>query len=315
MADTLDDQNSGPIIIRKTIRLPEEPHGGAWKVAYADFVTAMMAFFLLLWLLNVTTEDTKRGISDFFEPIGISGEQTGSGGVLQGLAMAAKGALRSTGSPPRVVVPIPTFGGSDAGTSEGQQAAPKTHGGGNASGPTQQAWRTQEQKFKQVAAALRQAMQDIPELAREQEGLLVQQTPEGLRIQILDRLKLRLFEKDGVAFTPRGRHILAILGSIIAGMPNDIAVSGHAKSGHEIPAESIWEMSGDRANNARKLLADFGVEENRFQRTVGKGDTDPINAREPTARQNDRVSILLLLTASTQRAAKPAKSAAPPAGG
>jgi len=120
MADTLEGAEQGPIILRKKVMLPEEPHGGAWKVAYADFVTAMMAFFLLLWLLNVTTEDKKQGISDFFEPIGVSEEQTGSGGVLKGLAMAAEGALRSAGSPPRITVPIPTFGSRDAGASEGR---------------------------------------------------------------------------------------------------------------------------------------------------------------------------------------------------
>jgi chemotaxis protein MotB len=315
MADTLDDLHEGPIFIRKTIRLPEEPHGGAWKVAYADFVTAMMAFFLLLWLLNVTTEDTKRGISDFFEPIGVSGEQTGSGGVLKGLAMAAKGALRSTGSPPRVMVPIPTFGSQDSGTSAGKPASPGSYGGGNVHGPARQVWKAQQQQFEKVAAALRQALQDIPELSREQDGLMVQQTPDGLRIQILDRLKLRLFEKDGTRFTPRGRHILAILGSILAGTPNDVAVTGHARSGKEKSGEAAWELSGNRADNARKLLADFGVKENRFQRIVGKGDTDPIDPGKPASRRNDRVSILLLLGTAKQRAAGPAKKSPPPAGG
>ena len=316
MADTLDDLHDGPIFIRKTIRLPEEPHGGAWKVAYADFVTAMMAFFLLLWLLNVTTEDTKRGISDFFEPIGVSSKQTGSGGVLKGLAMAAEGALRSAGSPPRVIVPIPTFGSQDSGTSEGKHAVPESYGSGNVHGPGRQAWKAQQQQqFDKVAAALRQALQDIPELSREQDGLMVKQTPEGLRIQILDRLKLRLFEKDGARFTPRGRHILAILGSILARTPNDVAVTGHARSRKEKSGEATWELSGNRADNARKLLADFGVEENRFQRIVGKGDTDPIDPSKPAARRNDRVSILLLLETPKQRAAGPAKKSPPPAGG
>src|SRR3546814_8404018 len=90
-----------PIIIRKKVKLPVEPPHGAWKVAYADFVTAMMAFFLLLWLLNVTTDNVKKGISDYFEPEGVTAQQTGSGGILSGLALATEGALRSSGSPPR----------------------------------------------------------------------------------------------------------------------------------------------------------------------------------------------------------------------
>jgi chemotaxis protein MotB len=315
MADTLDTLSDGPTIIRKTIRLPEEPHGGAWKVAYADFVTAMMAFFLLLWLLNVTTEDTKRGISDFFEPVGVTDQQTGSGGALKGLAMAAKGALRSAGSPPRVVVPIPTFGGRDAGTSEGKHAVPNSQGGGTVRGPNRLPQQARQQNLSKVAAALRQALQDIPELSREQDGLLIEPTPEGLRIQILDRLKLRLFEKGGATFTPRGRHVLAILGSILARMPNDVAVAGHARAAPKLAPDALWELSGNRASNAQKLLAEFGVDDRRFQRIVGKGDTDPLDARQPTARRNDRVSILLLLATPPQQGAKPARMVAPPAGG
>ena len=114
--------NAAPIIIVKKKKggHGDGHHGGAWKVAYADFVTAMMAFFLLLWLLNVTTEDKKQGISNFFEPIGVTINQTGSGGVLKGLAMSVKGALRSAGSPPSVTVTIPTFGSQDQGTSQGK---------------------------------------------------------------------------------------------------------------------------------------------------------------------------------------------------
>ena len=91
-----------PLIIKKQIKVIHPPHGGAWKVAYADFVTAMMAFFLLLWLLNVTIEENKQGISDFFEPETSEEEdQVGTGEALKGLAMVAEGALRSAGSPPR----------------------------------------------------------------------------------------------------------------------------------------------------------------------------------------------------------------------
>ena len=193
MADTLEPAPEPPLILRKRIKLPEAPHGGAWKVAYADFVTAMMAFFLLLWLLNVTTEDKKQGISDFFEPVGVSKEQTGSGSVLKGLAMDAQGALRSSGSPPRIIVAIPTFGSRDTGSSEGKEDAPAVVGGGYTDGVDEkQVDDVDENRFKQVISALRQAIQEIPDLSQMQDNLLLEETPEGLVIQILDRTKLRL---------------------------------------------------------------------------------------------------------------------------
>ncbi|MFT6581432.1 MAG: flagellar motor protein MotB [Alphaproteobacteria bacterium] len=109
-----DEEALAPIIIKKRIKPKENPHGGAWKVAFADFVTARMAFFLLLWLLNVTTDSQKQGISNLFEPDSFTdGDDAGAGGTLKGLALTAEGALKSSGSPPSVSVPIPSFGGQN----------------------------------------------------------------------------------------------------------------------------------------------------------------------------------------------------------
>ena len=297
MADTLEPAAEGPIILRKKVRLPEEPHGGAWKVAYADFVTAMMAFFLLLWLLNVTTEDAKQGISDFFEPVGISQEETGSGSVLKGLAMDAQGALRSSGSPPRVTVAIPTFGTKESGDSEGDNDAPETVGGGYTDGIDRNAADDiEEQQFKRVIAALRQAVQEIPEFAQMQDNLLLEPTPDGLMIQILDRVKLRMFDSNSAEFTDRGRHLVAIIASITEKLPNRITVTGHTdKWAAPLPeADRKWEISGKRAERARRTLIGFGVEKDRFFRVAGKADNDPLHSSAPVSDRNNRISILLL---------------------
>ncbi len=294
MADTLEGADQGPIILRKKVMLPAEAHGGAWKVAYADFVTAMMAFFLLLWLLNVTTEDTKQGISDFFEPIGVSDEQTGSGGVMKGLAMAVEGALRSAGSPPRITVAIPTFGSRDTGASDGRHKMPESKGGGYLnSNHERQVDEENRREFKKVISAINQALQDIPELAQMQDSLLVEQTPDGLRIQLLDRLKLKMFKNNGAEISNRGRHLLAIIGSIISKLPNRIAITGHTDLETQ-SATSKWQVSGDRADNARATLVSFGVAAERFSRIVGKGDTTPVHPSFPKAKRNNRISVLLL---------------------
>ena len=297
MADTLEPAAEPPIILRKTKKLPAEPHGGAWKVAYADFVTAMMAFFLLLWLLNVTTEDKKQGISDFFEPVGVSKEQTGSGSVLKGLAMDAQGALRSAGSPPRVSVAIPTFGSKDSGSSEGKNDAPAVVGGGYTDGIDQQhVDDAEDQKFKQVIAALRQAVQEIPELAEMQDSLMLEATPEGLLIQILDRVKLRMFTQNGAEYTERGKHLIAIIASIIGPLPNRVSITGHTDAWDAAQPEGArkWEISGNRADAARMILAGFGVGKGRFARVVGKADREPVQANVAKADRNNRISILLM---------------------
>jgi chemotaxis protein MotB len=297
MADTLEPAIEPPLILRKKIRLPEEPHGGAWKVAYADFVTAMMAFFLLLWLLNVTTEDKKQGISDFFEPVGVSKEQTGSGSVLKGLAMDAQGALRSAGSPPRITVAIPTFGTVQSGTSEGKAEAPQAVGGGYTDGVDQHnVDSVEEQQFKEVIAALRQAVQEIPELAQMQDNLLLEPTPDGLLIQILDRVKLRMFKRNSAELTERGEHLIAIIASISSRLKNKISLTGHTDSWAPPVEEASqkWEISGDRAEQARRTLIGFGVNKGRFFRVIGKADTEPLHSSAPKSDRNNRISILLL---------------------
>ncbi|MGH6913280.1 MAG: flagellar motor protein MotB, partial [Geminicoccales bacterium] len=256
MSDMLEPAPESPIILRKKIRLPEQPHTGAWKVAYADFVTAMMAFFLLLWLLNVTTEDKKQGISDFFEPVGVSSEQTGSGSVLKGLAMDAQGALRSAGSPPRITVAIPTFGSKDTGSTEGKNDTPEAIGGGYTDGiDRHHVDDAEDQEFKRVIAALRQAVQESPELAQMQDSLLLEQTPDGLLIQILDRVEIRMFADHGAALTERGKHLLAIIASIVGRLPNKISITGHTDGWDKPRPEAArkWEISGNRADTARMV--------------------------------------------------------------
>jgi len=118
-----DEDALKPIIIKKRLKARHAPHGGAWKVAYADFVTAMMAFFLLLWLLNASTDEQKLGISYYFEPKSLlTGDKSGSSGLLGGLAIGALGTLKSAGSPPSVTIKIPTAGGPKALKGKGEAA-------------------------------------------------------------------------------------------------------------------------------------------------------------------------------------------------
>ncbi|HAA92026.1 MAG TPA: chemotaxis protein MotB [Rhodospirillaceae bacterium] len=284
-----------PLVVKKKKRIPAEPHGGAWKVAYADFVTAMMAFFLLLWLLNVTTEATKAGISDYYEPEGVSEEQTGSGGVLKGLALAAEGALRSSGSPPSVSVAIPTFGSEKTGSTDADKDAPQSREGGDTKGAEDKRDQKENQQFETAAQSLRQAIQEIPELAELQDSLLIENTPEGLRIMLVDQQKISLFKSGATTLTQKGEHLFAIISAILRELPHNLRITGHTdRSKFGGPNYSNWELSGDRANTVRKTLTKFKVDPKRVRRVAGKADRDLLDKKNPSSPRNRRVDILLV---------------------
>jgi chemotaxis protein MotB len=211
--------------------------------------------------------------------------------------MDAQGALRSAGSPPRIIVAIPTFGSRDTGETQGKNDSPAVVGGGYTDGIDQQHIdEAEESEFKKVIAALRQAVQESPELAQMQDNLLLEQTPDGLLIQILDRVKVPMFADDGAGLTERGKHLLAIIGSIIERLPNKITITGHTDGLDPKVPESArkWEISGNRANAARGVLAAFGVGKARFARVIGKADREPFQIGVPQAERNDRITILLM---------------------
>ena len=288
-------QTLKPIIIRKKVKLPTEPPHGAWKVAYADFVTAMMAFFLLLWLLNVTTDNVKKGISNYFEIEGVTTQQSGSGGILSGIALATEGALRSSGSPPSVTIPIATFDAEAVGEQEGRAEMPRKQETADPSAKYLMRMEEERARLREAQAELQRAIQEIPELNQLQDSLLIDETPEGLRIQIVDQDKLSMFESGKAELKPHARRLIAMIANIIAKLPNELSISGHtdaAQFGRK--NYTNWELSGDRANAARSALVEFGVPADRIAAVLGKADHELLLPKEPLSARNRRISIVLL---------------------
>ena len=291
-----DDKALQPIVIKRKIKANHAPHGGAWKVAYADFVTAMMAFFLLLWLLNVTTESNKQGISNYFEP-DTSEEQkvSGSGQALAGLAQIAEGALKSAGAPPSVTVPIATAG-SKTGGDESKKDVKDAAALAQAEAKRIEAER---ESFAQVEAEIRQALQEIPELNDMQNSLVIDQTPEGLRIHILDQENIPMFVGSRPVLNDHGRKMLAIVANVITKMPNKVVVTGHTDSSGSSNSETAgnWELSGDRANTARRVMVEFGLGAEKIVKVAGKADRELLYPDKPKSPLNRRISITLQRTA------------------
>jgi len=293
MTDTLEEPVE-PLILKRKKKIPAEHHGGAWKVAYVDFVTAMMAFFLLLWLLNVTTEEQKRGISDFFEPIGVSEEDTGLGATLKGLSVEGEGALRSAGSPPTVMIPVHSFGAETEEAEPGRKTAEEAEETKPDLSKVQDI-EEEEDLLNRAKEAIQLSLQSAPDLMELQKNLVIDVVPEGLRIQILDTHKEGMFTPNGAELTGRAKRLLALVASIIVTLPNDVRIAGHTEKTDWARDESygIWELSGDRAASTRRWLVDSGLPDNRITTVIGKADTEPLLRRDPTEQRNRRVSVIL----------------------
>ncbi|MBR0680249.1 OmpA family protein [Roseomonas eburnea] len=348
MAGKAKGNGGGTIIIRREEGGEHGHHGGAWKVAYADFVTAMMAFFLLMWLLNATTEEQRRGLADYFAPTNLLARSvSGSGQPFGGRTPNDDGNSTSTqgamtiqpGTLPVVMDieeddsdtiarPQPHREGPEgredaevsrfvAATPPGAQAGPEPPRGGPAEAPAPEARpealgeaelrrelaRREREAFDRVAEQIREAVATDPALADLARQLLVEQTPQGLRIQLVDAERQPMFALGGTAPNDRARALLARVAQAAARLPNPVAISGHTDStpfrgGGD---RSNWDLSAERANVTRRLLVEAGLAEGRIRSVSGHADRDPLLPDQPTAAANRRVSITLLREAQEDR--------------
>ena len=281
------DQQS--IVIKKIKKTGGAAHGGAWKIAYADFVTAMMAFFLLLWLLSSASQEQLEGISDYFAPTTASVSQSGSGEILGGKTVAVDGAMEDTVSRPQVTMDLPPPKAGSGG--EAMQDEPVT-----AEESAQEAKKEAENdQFKEAKDALDEAMATLPEFQQLAKSLMVEDTPEGLRIQIVDQDGLAMFTSGQAVLLEHTQKVIALVADIVAKMPQDIAISGHTDSvpmaGHDY---TNWELSSDRANAARRFAIKSGIPVDRITSVSGKAATQPLLPDDPTNARNRRLSIVLL---------------------
>ena len=281
-----------PIIIKKVKKGGGHGHhGGAWKVAYADFVTAMMAFFLLMWLLNTTSPEQKQGIADYFAPASISSTTSGSGGILGGTSLGDDGAK------------------ADGKLSVVQQMAPEAQDvtkeaqsseTANLESASEQALRDalakkEQDSFASAAQSLRQSLQDMPELAELSKQILIDQTPEGLRIQLVDQEGRSMFKENSREPNDRARILLRAVAKVITQLPNRVTISGHTSANaFGKKQDGDWALSAQRADASRQVLRGAGVDDDRIYQVSGKANSEPLYADDPTLAGNRRISIVLL---------------------
>jgi chemotaxis protein MotB len=283
-----------PIIIKKVKKGGGHAHhGGAWKVAYADFVTAMMAFFLLMWLINTTSPEQKRGIADYFAPASVSQTMSGAGGILGGSALGADGS-KSAGSSDVIEELAPSSQNPNDGDSKDGSKG-KTPEEATAAAMAEAQAKREEAAFASATQSLRQAMQSMPELAELSKNIIIDETPEGLRIQLVDQEGRSMFNQGSAQPNDRAKVLLRAISKTINQLPNRISVYGHtsASAGGAKP-EGDWSLSSARADASRKVLQGAGVDADRIYQVSGKAASEPLYPDDPMLPGNRRIAIVLL---------------------
>jgi chemotaxis protein MotB len=288
-----------PIIIKKVKKKAHAHHGGAWKIAYADFVTAMMAFFLLMWLISMTTPEQKEGLANYFAPASLSATSSGAGGLLGGTSMDNSGAQMSGSSADVILETAASPQSSDAGTTSVHIGGPARQQGSEPEASSDSEFNLRSldsQEFHSAAASIKQAWQALPEMTPFMDNLLVEQTEEGLDIQIVDQQGRPMFPEGSKYPLEQTRAAIAAIAPILQQLNAQITISGHTAAGgrYDNPRYGPWELSADRANTVRSTLGEFGLSDDRIKSVVGRAMDEPFFPNDPYMAANERVRITVL---------------------
>jgi chemotaxis protein MotB len=279
-------------------------HGGAWKIALADMMTAMMAFFLLMWLLGASNADQRKSIADYFKPSSHSmtpfGQLAGSNGVLGGRSIidpdAFPYAARQTGLLERLTPR--SEGGPNPDTDPGPENENEAPDPDKLT-PEQKkkiAAEADEANFQKLEKEIKQKLGENKRLENLKDQVAISRDKQGLRIEIIDKADFAMFPSGTNSMQGRAQALIGEVAASLATMPNKIAIRGHTDS---VPFQSPdgrnnWSLSAERAEATRQILEKKGIPESRFTRIEGVADTDPANAKDPRDPRNRRMSITVL---------------------
>lgn len=294
------------IIIRKAKGHAHAHHGGAWKIAYADFVTAMMAFFMLLWILGATNEQQRKGIADYFTPTVVQMQASGgSNGLFGGRSVTAPDGSsvrpETTGKRPVTAAGTETVStrpgsgeGSNAAT--GQQGQASGNSGKQALASAQAARTKDDAELNKAAQRIMARLESDPTLKGLKGQVQFVKTRDGLRIDLVERADFSMFSLGTAAPTTAAGSLVQTVAHAIEEMPNALTVRGHTDAlGFSRPGgASNWSLSTSRADATRRLLMGAGIPGDRFRRIEGVADTDPYVKDKPADPRNRRISVTLL---------------------
>ncbi|WP_456388531.1 flagellar motor protein MotB [Profundibacter sp.] len=265
-------QANAPVIVikRKKIIAGGGHHGGAWKVAYADFVTAMMAFFMLLWLLNATTENQRKGLADYFSPtIPLARVSGGGDGAFGGDSVFTEDTLARNGTGAAIFAAA-------------MQEGPNTRSS------------EEDDNLSEIESMLSGGGGESLVMDNAMNHIVTRVTDEGLIIELFDLDDAHLFEDGSTTPTPLLKQISKMLVDILVIVSNEVAVNGHTRAHAIVLAQNpVWDLSSARADQLRRILEGDGFDGKRIQRVTGYADRKPA-VTNPMAFRNNRLELILL---------------------
>ena len=285
-----DAKKLQPIIIKRIKKGGHGAHGGAWKIAYADFVTAMMAFFLLMWLLGSTTEGDKKGIADYFgSPLRVSmGGGSGSGDSSHVIKGGGQDLSRTAGQ-----------------VKQGDVKGKRSTINLQALKAEQRA--AEQQRLEELKKKVEDVLASNPKLAAMKSQIRLDMTRDGLRIQIVDENQRPMFASGSAAVQPYMRELLRLIGEVLSEVPNRLTLEGHTDAtpfvnqGLGERGYSNWELSADRANASRRELLGGGLPEDHVLRVQGLAYSAPFEPTLPDSPSNRRISIIVMNREAEER--------------
>jgi len=276
-----DAKKLQPIIVKKIKKGGHGHHGGAWKIAYADFVTAMMAFFLLMWLLGSTTEGDKKGIADYFSTplkLALLASGSGAGDASHVIKGGGQDLSRATGQVKR-------------GDIEAQRTTVNLHA------LKQEQVRAEIARLEDLKKKVEQKIAENSKLAPMASQLRLDMTRDGLRIQIADEQNRPMFSSGSAVVQPYMRELLREIGQVLTQVPNPLTLEGHTDAQPFSAGErgySNWELSADRANASRRELVSGGLTDDRVVRVQGLASSILLDVQNPNSASNRRISIIVM---------------------
>ncbi|MEY3637833.1 MAG: Motility protein [Pseudomonadota bacterium] len=276
-------------------------HGGAWKIALADMMTAMMAFFLLMWLLGASNADQRKSVADYFKPTSHSnvtmGKLAGSDGMFGG----------------RSVIDPDGFPFSAKQTSSLNMVTPRSQGGPTENDPSPNGSDSKESgqdgdpgkksaaaadaaNFEKMEKEIKEALAKNPKLDKLKDQVQFARDQDGLRIEIIDKADFAMFGLGTTSMTPRAQALLGEVSKTLAALPNKVAIRGHTDSVQFANTDdrNNWSLSAERAEETRKIIEKKGIPVNRFAKIEGVADTAPYNPSDPKDPRNRRISITVM---------------------
>ena len=262
-----------PIIVKKITVVEGGHHGGAWKVAYADFVTAMMAFFLLMWLLGATTEQQRKGLADYFTPtlVKLKEQSAGSNGVLGGSS----------------ITDVDNYPNRQGQTGTKSLTIPRDTSGGPKEGAAQ---------VKAMRKRLAEAIEKDAKLRKLARNMRMMVMSDGVRLDLVDDANFSMFHLGTTVLTPDARALIGAIGQAVGPFGGNLVVRGHTDALPWKPGtkNNNWSLSAGRAEATHQELVRRGIAERRFSRIEGVADREPLIADDPKDPRNRRISITIL---------------------